>query len=150
MANNIFTLDDGTREITVVNTYNEEICKLHIRAGDIGILDRYKGLLADVETMFKPLESLKINNDGTSEIDEDWETIKGVERELIAKINALFDMKDADALFKNRNAFSTVNGVFYAENVLDMLGKIVSSAMEEEGKKREKRIQKYTEDLKKG
>ena len=39
---NVFTLDDGTKEITLVNPYGKVICKLHIRPGDVSIYDRYK------------------------------------------------------------------------------------------------------------
>lgn len=145
----VFVLDDGVEEIVVNNKFGEEICKLHIPAGDIGIIDRYKVLVNKVEGMMEPLKSLHINNDGTSDVDEDWEKIKAVESDLIGMINETFDMKDGGNLFATRNAFSTINGVFYVEKVLDMLGDIVSQAIEDEGKKASKRVDKYTKNVKK-
>ena len=93
-----------------------------------------------------------MKRDGTPEDDEkfdnSWKIIKDIERELIDRINGIFDMQDADKLFATRHAFSSVNGKFYVECVSDMLSKIVSAAIEDEGKKTEKRLRKYTDDLK--
>ena len=145
--NNIFVLDDGTREILVTNKFGEEICKIHIRGGDLSILDRYKELMDDFDKIVEPLSNIKLQNDGTTSFDDDWAVVKQVQSDLIDRINALFDMKDAGKLFEKRNAFSTVGGVFYAERVLNMLGEIVGREIEEESKKSAKRIEKYTKDV---
>ena len=145
--NNIFVLDDGTKEITVENKFHEEICKIHIRGGDISILDRYNDLVKDFDKMVAPLAEIKLKNDGTTSMDDDWKIVKSVEKQFIDRINTLFDMKDAGNLFKTRNAFSTIGGVFYVEHVLKMLGEIVGQEIEEESKKSQKRIAKYTKDV---
>ena len=145
---NVFVIDDGTKSYVIKNMMGDKICTLHIRGGDIGILDRYKKLMDDFDEIIEPLTHVKFKNTGDAQFDEDWATIKMVERKLIDRINALFDMKDADKLFEKRHAFSTVNGVFYVENVLKMLGRIVGQEIEDESKKSQERMEKYLEDLK--
>lgn len=146
---NIFVLDDGTKEITIVNKYQEEICKIHIRGGDLSILDRYQKLTNDFDTIVAPLASVQLKNDGTTSFDDDWKTVKAVEQELIERINQIFDTTDAGKLFEKRNAFSSVDGEFYVEKVISMLGDIVAKEMSREAEKAQKRIDKYTKDIKK-
>ena len=152
MANEVrkkFTIDDGTQSYTFTNQYGQEIGTIHIRGGDIGILDRYELLLKDFDKIVEPLSSIQMKIDGTSSFDEDWKTIKSVEQELINRINAVFDMQDGANLFTNRNAFSTINGHFYAENVIKALGELVSQEIEKETEITTERIDKYTKDVQK-
>ena len=58
-------------------------------------------------------------------------------------------MDDADALFATRHPFSSVNGVFYVENVLTVLGQVIAQAIETETKLSQERIKKYLADLEK-
>ena len=148
MANNIFVLDDGTKELTIVNTFNEEICKIHIRPGDLSILDRFNELRDDFGELVAPLRDVEIKNDGTSDSIEGWETIKEVEQGLIDKLNTVFDSKDIGNIFAKRNAFSTTGGEFYVEKVIAMLGDVVAAEMKAENAKVMKRLDKYTKDLK--
>lgn len=150
MANekkSMFVLDDGTKEVSFCNQYGQEIGKIHIRSGDISILDRYDELLKDFEKLTAPLKEVELRNDGTSSFDKDWEIIKGVEQEFIKRINAVFDMEDGANLFKNRNAFSTINGHFYIENVIMALGEVVSQEIAHESELAQKRVEKYTKDI---
>ena len=152
MANEVrkmFTIDDGTTPVTFTNQYGQEIGTIHIRGGDIGILDRYELLLKDFDKIVAPLSDIELKNDGTTSFDEDWKKIKGVEKELINRINAVFDMQDGANLFTNRNAFSTINGHFYAENVIKALGDLVSQEIEKETEITKDRIDKYTKDVQK-
>lgn len=144
---NVFMLDDGTKEITLVNPYGKVICKLHIRPGDVTIYDRYKALMKDFDSIIKPLSDMDIKNDGTPDFDEDWERLKRVESNIKQKINELFDTDDADALFATRSPFSSVNGAFFVENVLTVLGQVIGQAIEEEAKLAQKRVEKHLSDL---
>lgn len=147
MANNMFILDDGTRELTINNKFGQEICKLHIRTGDIGIIDRYNGLLKDFDKIVEPISKVNMKSDGTSSFEEDWEIIKSVEKELVDRLNVMFDTQDMAKLFETRNAFSTIGGTFYVEKVIEMLGNVVSEAIAEETVQTQKRISKYTKDI---
>ena len=148
MSNNVFTIDDGTREIKLQNKFGEEIATLHIRVSDIGIVDRYKAMAEDLKKAIIPLKNIAINNDGTATFEQDWKILKDVESEVITRINELFDIKNAADIFKTRNAFSAIGGEFFVEKVLTGLGKMISEGMEEEAKKAQARTSKYTSGLK--
>lgn len=141
-------VDDGTREIPVTNKFGQLICKIHIRPGDLSILDRYNDLEKGFEEAIKPLQSIGINSDGTAKMENDWQIIKDVERDLTQRINAFFDMDEADQIFAKRSMFSSIGGEFFVEKIIAALGEIVASVMEEENKKSAKRAEKYLSDLK--
>ena len=152
MANenkNAFIIDDGTKEITFNNQFGEEICKIHIRSGDISIIDRYQELMKDFDKIVAPLSNVELRNDGSSSFDDDWKVIKGVEKDIIDRINAIFDTKDAGRLFEQRNAFSTIGGEFYVEKVLTALGDVVSKEIAHESELAQKRINKYMKGIEK-
>ena len=92
-------------------------------------------------------EEISLNSDGTVEFEKDWAKVKRVESLLIQKINALFDMDDATELFATRNPFSSVGGKFFIENVLEVLGRVVGQAVEEEAKLAHARTEKYLNDI---
>ena len=148
-----YVLDDGTREIPIENIYGEPICSIRIRSGDFSILDRFNELTDDFDKIIEPLKNIQLTMDGESSnngidsFQEEWKAIKNVEKEIIDRINELFDTKDAGNLFKNRNAFSTIDGEWYVFKVISMLGEIVKDEMKIESEKTRKRIDKYTKDI---
>lgn len=146
---NVFVINDGTKEIVFNNQFGEEICKIHIRSGDISIIDRYQELMKDFDTIVAPLSNVQLRNDGSSSFDDDWKVIKEVEKNIIDRINAIFDTKDAGRLFEQRNAFSTIGGEFYVEKVLVALGDVVSKEIAHESELAQKRINKYMKDVEK-
>jgi len=139
--------DDGTREITLRNLYGKVICQVHFRPADWSILDRLESLRTDFPEIVKPLEKININANGTASVEKDWATMKSVQEALIDRLNQLFDMDDCGEIFKNRSAFSSVNGKFYAEIVIETLGNIVLEAVEKEMKASKARTDKYLKDL---
>ena len=62
---------------------------------------------------------------------------------MIKRFNSLFDMDEAEDLFRSRNAFSSVNGRFYCEVVLEALGGVIIDAINEETKKTREKVDKY-------
>ena len=144
--NNVIVIDDGTREIRIENKYGEEICKVHIRAGDYSILDRYQTVMNDIPNILKPLYNTGIKADGTGEFEQDWKVIKEVETALLDRMAELFDSDDVRQIFKKRNPFSSVGGQFFAMIVLNGLGAEMARVVEEENKLSEKRMSKYLKD----
>ena len=139
-------VDDGTKEIPLVNKFGKLICNVYIRPADFSIIDRYNALMKDFETVVEPLKNLDIKNDGTAAFERDWETLKSVESELKSRINALFDMEEADDIFAKRNAFSSVGGQFFCERVLNALGEVIAEAIEDETNASKQRMAKYLAD----
>lgn len=147
--NNIFVIDDGTREITLENPYHEVIATLRLRLSDIGIVDRYKATVKELEKAIVPLKDISTNADGTATFEQDWDLLKQVEAEVIDRLNDLFDIKNAADIFKTRNAFSAINGEFFVEKVLAGLGQVIQQKVAEEAVKTQERTEKYTKDLEK-
>lgn len=140
-------VDDGTREVPLLNTFGKEICRVHFRPADYSILDRYNALMGGFDEMVEPLKHITIKNDGTAEFEKDWAVVKQVEATLKDKINDLFDMEDADAIFAKRHPFSSVGGQFFCFHVLAALGAVIEQAISEEAALSEARMAKYMEDL---
>ena len=140
-------VDDGTREVRLENTFGKEICKVYFRPADYSILDRYNDLMDSFDDMVEPLKHISIKNDGTAEFEKDWAILKQVEASLKERINTLFDMEEADAIFATRNAFSSVGGQFFCFHVLSALGGVIERAIAEEAALSEKRMAKYLEDI---
>lgn len=140
-------IDDGTREIPLVNKFGKLICNIYIRPADLSILDRYNQLAADFKSIVEPLKALDIKNDGTATFDDDWQVLKSVEDELKRRVNALFDMDEADDIFAKRSPFSSVGGKFFCESVIEVIGDIIVEAVEDEMKLSKQRTDKYLSDI---
>lgn len=140
-------VDDGTREIPLINKYGKTICTVYMRPADFSIVDRYNALMQNFNDVVKPLTELSIRNDGTAEFEQDWQVLKAVEANLKQKINELFDFDEADAIFAKRNPFSSVGGEFFCLKVLTALGGVITEAIEEEAELSRKRMDKYLHDI---
>lgn len=136
-------VDDGTREVQLVNKFGKLICTIHIRPSDVSIVDRYDELVSNLENILQPLVGIKLKNDGTAAFEEGWATLKKVEDELKKRINFLFDMDDADAIFATRAPFSSVGGEFFCVRVINALGSVIETAITKEYAASEQRMSKY-------
>ena len=144
----VFAVDDGTREVTLVNTYGKVICRLHFRTGELAIMDRFNALTDDLPKIVEPLERVSMNADGSAvDGDEGWAVVKQVEGAIKQRINALLDMDEADEIFKTRSPFSSIGGVFFVEHVLNALGEAITAQIKEEAALSQARIAKYVDDV---
>lgn len=145
---NVFAVDDGTREVTLVNTYGMVICRLHFRTGELAIMDRFNALTDDLPKIVEPLEKVSMNADGSAvDSDEGWTVVKQVEDAIKQRINELLDMDEADEIFKTRSPFSSIGGVFFVERVLNALGEAITVQIKEEAALSQARIAKYVDDV---
>ena len=139
-------IDDGTREIPIVNQFDQPICSIYMRPADLSILDRYETVMKDLPAIVKPLEALNIEANGEAAYEADRAIMKKVERNLYDRINALFDIEEAEQIFAKRNPFSSVGGEFFVIRVLQAIGDVIKDAMETEFALSSKRMNKYLED----
>jgi len=139
-------VDDGTREIPLVNKFGKLICKVYIRPSDLSIYDRYKEVVKHFDSIVAPLANLSINADGTADSAPDWDVLKTAESELKKQLNYLFDMDEADDIFATRNPFSSVGGEFFCTRVILALGGVIEEAIREEAKISEERVAEYLTD----
>ena len=52
-------VDDGTREIPLVNKYGKTICTVYMRPADFSIVDRYNALMLNFNDVVKPLKLMR-------------------------------------------------------------------------------------------
>lgn len=140
-------VDDGTKAIPIENKFGKHICTVYLRPGDISIADRYDDVLKALPDLVKPLEEVSIKNDGTAKFEEEWEKIKEVETALYKQLNYLFDMDEAQDIFAKRNPFSAVNGQFFCEIIIELLGDLITETVAEGAEEMQRRTQKYLADL---
>ena len=142
----ILTIDDGTREYEIQNTYGKTIAVVHFRPGDISLADRYQTMRESFGEIVKPLADIDIAADGTAESDAGIEAIRKADAAFRGKLQELLDSDDMGEVFKQRNPFSSVGGRFFCEVVLDALGGIIGDVMAEEAEASRKRTAKYIEE----
>lgn len=147
MANYAITIDDGTREYQICNTFGRRIGTVYFRPADISILDRYQEVMERLPQEISELSQISITNDGKAAESEGWATLKRVEAKLKDEINFLFDTDSADELFKTRNPFSSIGGEFWVTKILDALGGVIKEAVEEESRLSNERMKKYLDDI---
>lgn len=145
---NGIVVDDGSVRESILNKFGEEIGVFYFRPTDIGIIDRYNKVAADFDKITAPLEDVNINADGT--VDEqneaEMEVMNEVKKRLYDACDYLFDGNVSEAFFGKMEPFSPVGGRFYCENALDAIGKYISAKFDQETKKIEKRVSRYTRD----
>ena len=152
MAEKIYqaVIDDGTREIPIKNKFGKLICNIYIRPSDISILDRYEKFVNELPGIIKPVQELNVKADGTVEFEEEWAAMKEAEKEFKARLNEVFDMEEADDIFRTRNPFSSVGGKFFCESVVEVIGNLITDAVEDEIALTQNRTEKYLKDIKSG
>lgn len=137
-------IDDGTREYVIQNRFGKEIARIHFRPADFSILDRYDAMKNSFTEIIRPLQEISINADGTAAEDAGITVLRKADRAFKEMLNRLLDADDADEIFRTRNPFASVGGRFFAENVLDAVGQLITQAFEEESKASAERMSKYT------
>lgn len=105
------TVDDGMRAIPITNTLGTEIGKFYFRPTDIGIIDRYNEIIEKVPDVFKPLENININADGTADSDIEMQTLKECESKLYELCDYLFNGNLSEAFFGSMHPFSPLTAV---------------------------------------
>lgn len=139
-------VDDGSQQVSIENQYGEEIGVFRFHPTDIGIVNRFNEMANEFDKVVEPLGETDIGADGTAnEADtKAVEALNEAERRLYKIVNYIFGGDMASAFFGSMHPFSPVNGSFYCEVVLNMVGKYISEQFEAETAKYTKRIGKYT------
>lgn len=140
-------IDDGSVKVPVKNRHGDQIGEFYFHPTDIGMIGRYNELVEELDKIAEPLEGLNINADGTTDEDDAKavEVLNEAQNRLFAACDRMFGGNMAEAFFGNMHPFSPVNGMFYCEAALEAVGKIISAQFDDEVKKINKRMSKYTE-----
>lgn len=139
-------VDDGSVRIAIKNKQGREIGVFFFRPTDIGIIDRFNYMVDEFDNITAPLINVNINADGT--VDEKNEAeltaLKEAENRLYAACDKLFGGNMSEAFFGRMHPFSPVNGHFYCENALSVVGNYISHQFAREVKKVNTRVERYT------
>ena len=133
--NNVFALDDSVKEIKLVNKYGKELGILRFKTMDVSIFERFKVLEKDLGEMMKQISQMGIKDNGEAHFEKDWDNLQQIANDLREKLNRFLDAEEEDpfgTIFKNCHPFSSVGGRFFVEQVLDVVGKVVGDAFQQE------------------
>ena len=152
MADNIknmnlsIAVDDGYRRVPITNEYGDEIGVFYFNPTDIGIIERYNKLAETFDAITEPLEAVQNAADlSTEELeDKQVEALREAKERLYAAVDELFGGNAAEAFFGKVHPFSPVEGNFYCENVLQVVGEFIGKQFDTETKKMSARVEKYT------
>ncbi|MDO4866154.1 MAG: hypothetical protein Q4C10_06315 [Clostridia bacterium] len=137
------TVDDGSRRVPILNVDGEEIGAFTFRPTDIGIVERFNRLADSFDRITEPLEAIPDDAGGGEADVVRREALAEAEKRLYAAVNELFGGDAAGAFFGRMHPFSPVNGAFYCEQVLGVVGKFISDQFDAETAKFKKRVAKY-------
>lgn len=140
-------VDDGTREVPILNKFGKEICKIYFRPADYSILDRLEKVGERLKAKLAALSDLELTNTGEAVHEKDTAALKEAEKIVYDEFNYLFDMEEANLIFAKRSAFSSIGGHFFCLVVLDALGDVITDAVKEEAALAQKRMAKYMDDV---
>ena len=152
MADNIkslnlnITVDDGYQRVPINNKYGDEIGVFYFNPTDIGIIERYNKLAETFDAITEPLEAVQSaeGEDADAVEARQLKALDEAKERLYAAVDELFGGNAAEAFFGKVHPFSPVDGNFYCENVLQVVGEFISSQFDTETKKMSARVEKYT------
>ena len=144
-------IDDGLKEFTINNDPDKVI---RFNPADINLLDRFDKAYKSIEEEHKKIEEdIELEVDGKPvEEQEDYEQALEVIRRLNQfikdQIDYIFDSEVSDVIFGNQSPMSTVKGSPFFERVFDAIEPILKKEITAERKASEKRMSKYTGQIK--
>ncbi len=152
IKNNTFELvvDDGSIAVPIKNMDGDVIGEFKFRPTDFNIVKRYNKVADEFADVVKPLIDANIGRDGEGEDAESVKLLGEAEAKLFELVDYMFDGNMAEAFFGKMNPFSPVDGHFYCENALIAVGNFISNQFDEEIKKINNRVSKYTHGYKTG
>lgn len=126
-------IDDGLKRVAIKNVDGDTIGVFKFRPTDFGIVNRYNEMTEKFREIVEPLGE-----------DPNEETIKEAEKRLCEACDYVFGGNMSEAFFGSVSPFTPVNGKFYCELALDVLGEYIGKQFDAEVKKINKRVSKYT------
>ncbi|MBQ1792130.1 MAG: hypothetical protein II008_18285 [Oscillospiraceae bacterium] len=142
VKNNVMQLvvDDGSRRYEIKNTLGEVVGEFTLTPTDLGIYERYAKMQEEIEAIVKPMEGMGEDADLSKFTVATEET----KERLFAAINRMFGGDVAGKLFGKLHPFTPVNGRFYFDRVLEVVGAQINAVFESEAVKFGEHVEKYT------
>lgn len=144
-------IDDGLKEFTINGDPNRVI---RFNPSDLNLLERFDQAEKTIDEEQKKLQEdieLKANGEpaeNQEDIEESIEVIRKVNKLIKDQIDFIFDSDVSDVVFGNQSPMSTVKGKPLFERVFDAIRPVLEKEITKEMKASEKRINKYTDQIK--
>lgn len=144
-------VDDGIQRIPITNLHGDEVGEFKFNPTDMGIIQRYNEFAKNFETVVEPLERLSdAPGDGGEEYNKAQEAaLNDATERLYEAVNKLFNGDMASAFFGKIHPFSLVDGEFYCTKALEAVRVFISEQFDEQANRINKRVNKYTNAIKK-
>lgn len=134
------TVDDGSRRYEIKNNLGEVVGEFTLTPTDLGIYERYARMQEEIEAIVKPIEEMGEEADMLKFAD----ATQAMKERLFAAINGMFGGDVAGKLFGRLHPFTPVDGRFYFDRVLEVVGAQINAVFESEAAKFGAHVEKYT------
>ena len=134
------TVDDGSRRYEIKNNLGEVVGEFTLTPTDLGIYERYARMQEEIEAIVKPIEEMGEDADMLKFAD----ATEATKERLFAAINGMFGGDVAGKLFGRLHPFTPVDGRFYFDRVLEVVGAQINAVFESEAAKFGEHVEKYT------
>lgn len=133
-------IDDGTKEYTIVNRFNEVLAKIRISPTDVAIVGRLEEVKNDLKAVIEKIKEINLQSENGIT------TLKETEKLIGEKFDYLFGGNVSDC-FSKISPLTPIKGKYFCENVINMIGNFIDDAIIRETTDMQKRTGKYTQDL---
>ena len=133
-------VDDGSRRYEIKNTFGDVVGEFTLTPTDLGIYERYAKMQQEIDEIVRPIEEMKDDADMIAFA----EATEATKERLFAAINRMFGADVAGRLFGKLHPFTPVNGRFYFDRVLEVVGEQINAGFESEALKFGEHVEKYT------
>ena len=134
------TVDDGSRRYEIKNTLGDVVGEFTLTPTDLGIYERYAKMQEEIEAIVKPIEEMGEEAD----VQKFADATQAMKERLFAAINRMFGGDVAGKLFGRLHPFTPVDGRFYFDRVLEVVGAQINAVFESEAAKFGAHVEKYT------
>lgn len=129
--------EEGYKEFTINGDPSRVI---RFNPSDISIIERAQKVKKEISNEVKALDNLKIEDE-----EELANAVSKVNEIVKEKINYIFGNNVCDVAFGMQSPIASANGLTLAERFISAVLPIIQKEIEEEDKKSQARISKYTE-----
>jgi hypothetical protein len=140
--------DDGFKEFMINDDPNRVI---RFNPADYGIIERFNNALKNIEKATESLENdVNIDSKGEplSELEEAAEAVAKVNKLIKDQIDYIFDSPVSDMVFGNKSPLALVKGVPLFERFIMAAKEVIEKEVKKEMEASQKRIEKYTKQVK--
>lgn len=140
--------DDGYKEFMINDDPNKVI---RFDPADVGIIERFNTAIKNIEKARQELTSdIEIDSKGDpiDDLESSAEAVAKVRKLINEQIDYIFDSPVSEMVFGNRSPLALAKGVPLFERFIMAAQEVIEKEIKEEMKASQKRVEKYTKQVK--